>query len=147
MVYNEKWVDYFTTVIYRDRGASEAAKLGAVASLIRSVTPFSIYSPHTGGQDYQKGKLLVRVRKLWQWWQVRFEMGVVYLFYKGVKKIPTACITVEDAEMMTRMAARGTKIVMNLKMEAKMLPPAISRNTVAEVKGSVYPEQVFYFFL
>ena len=35
----------------------------------------------------------------------------------------------------------------NLKMEAKMLPPAISRNTVAEVKGSVYPEQVFHFFL
>ena len=65
VVYNEKWVDYDTTVIYRDRGASEAAKLGAVASLIRSVTPLSIYSPHTGWQDYQKGKLPVRVRKLW----------------------------------------------------------------------------------
>ena len=49
--------------------------------------------------------------------------------------------------MMTRMAARGTKIVINLKMEAKTLPPALSRNTVAEVKGSVYPEQVFYLFL
>ena len=70
-------------------------------------------------------------------------MGVIYLFYKGVKEIPSACITVEDAEMMARMAARGTKIVINLKMEAKMLPPAVSRNTVAEVKGSVYPEQVF----
>ena len=74
-------------------------------------------------------------------------MGVAYLFYKGVKKIPSACITVEDTEMMARMAAQGTKIVINLKMEAKMLPPAISRNTVAEVKGSVYPEQVFHFFL
>ena len=72
---------------------------------------------------------------------------LAFLFYKGVKKIPSACITVEDAEMMARMAARGTKIVINLKMEAKMLPPAISRNTVAEVKGSVYPEQVFHFFI
>ena len=71
----------------------------------------------------------------------------VCLSCTGVKKIPTACITVEDAEMMTRMAARGTKIVVNLKMEAKTLPPAISRNTVAEVKGSVYPEQVFDLFL
>ena len=65
MAYNEKWVDYDTSVIYRELGAAEAAKLGAVASLIRSVTPLSIYSPHTGTQDYQKGKLPVRVRKLW----------------------------------------------------------------------------------
>ena len=60
----------------------------------------------------------------------------------GVEEIPTACITVEDAEMMSRMAARGTKIVVNLKMEAKTLPPSVSRNTVAEIRGSVYPEQV-----
>ena len=44
--------------------------------------------------------------------------------------------------MMARMAARGTKIVINLKMEAQTLPPAVSRNTVAEIKGSEYPEQV-----
>ena len=63
----------------------------------------------------------------------------------GVKKIPTACITIEDAEMMARMAARGTKIIVNLKMEAQNLPPVISRNTVTEIKGSVYPEQVSAF--
>ena len=47
--------------------------------------------------------------------------------------------------MMARMAARGTKIIVNLKMEAQNLPPVISRNTVAEIKGSVYPEQVSAF--
>ena len=62
-----------------------------------------------------------------------------------MKKIPTACITVEDAEMIARMAAGGTKIVIKLKMAAKTLLPVISRNTVAEVKGSVYPEQVCAF--
>ena len=60
----------------------------------------------------------------------------------GVEKIPTACITIEDAEMLARMAARGTKIVINLKMEAKTLPQVTSRNIVAEVVGSKYPEQV-----
>ncbi|XP_020601912.1 carboxypeptidase Q-like, partial [Orbicella faveolata] len=114
VVFNERWVDYRTSVIYRAHGAAEVAKVGGVASLIRSVTPFSIYSPHTGWQDYEQ----------------------------EVKKIPTACVTVEDAEMMARMAARGTKIVINLKMAAKKLPPVVSRNTVAEIKGSVYPEQV-----
>ena len=57
MVFNEKWVDYGTSVIYRLRGAAEVAKVGGVASLIRSVTPFSIYSPHTGWQNYEQGNL------------------------------------------------------------------------------------------
>lgn len=56
VVFNEKWVDYGTTVSYREHGASRVAKLGGLASLIRSVTPFSIYSPHTGWQDYEEGK-------------------------------------------------------------------------------------------
>ncbi|XP_062607867.1 carboxypeptidase Q-like [Saccostrea cucullata] len=114
IVYNQKFVNYGVTVKYRQAGAVEAAKVGGVASLIRSVTPFSIYSPHTGWQDYDD----------------------------NVKKIPTACITIEDAEMMQRMQERGNKIRVTLKMQAKNLPPAMSRNTVAEIKGSKYPEQV-----
>ncbi|XP_004474744.1 carboxypeptidase Q [Dasypus novemcinctus] len=114
VVYNQPYVNYSTTVQYRVRGAVEAAKVGALASLIRSVTSLSIYSPHTGIQEYQV----------------------------GVAKIPTACITVEDAEMMSRMASRGTKIVIQLKMGAKNYPEAESYNTVAEIIGSKYPEQV-----
>ena len=58
MVFNQRWVDYGTSVIYRTHGAAEVAKVGGVASLIRSVTPFSIYSPHTGWQDYEQGGIL-----------------------------------------------------------------------------------------
>lgn len=45
-------------MVYRTQGAAEVAKVGGLASLIRSVTPFSIYSPHTGWQYYEKGKLI-----------------------------------------------------------------------------------------
>ncbi|XP_076016808.1 carboxypeptidase Q-like [Genypterus blacodes] len=114
VVFNQPFVSYMETVDYRAYGASEAAKVGAVAALIRSITPFSINSPHTGWQDYQD----------------------------GVKRIPSACITVEDAELMSRMAQRGEKIVVKLNMEAKTLPDADSFNTVAEIKGWQHPEQV-----
>ncbi|XP_022332112.1 carboxypeptidase Q-like [Crassostrea virginica] len=114
IVYNQIYVSYGVSVQYRAFGAREAAKVGGVASLIRSVTPFSIYSPHTGWQDYAD----------------------------NVTKIPTACITIEDAEMMHRMQKRGNKIRVTLKMQAKNLPPSMSRNTVAEIKGSKYPDQV-----
>ena len=52
IVYNQPYISYGVTVQYRSNGAVEAAKVGGVASLIRSVTPFSINSPHTGWQVY-----------------------------------------------------------------------------------------------
>lgn len=114
VVFNQPFVSYGETVAYRAFGASEAAKLGAVATLIRSVTPFSINSPHTGWQDYQD----------------------------GVRRIPTACITVEDAQLMWRMAQRGQTITVRLIMGAQTLPEADSFNTVAEIRGWQHPEQV-----
>uniref|UniRef100_A0A8D0H482 Carboxypeptidase Q n=1 Tax=Sphenodon punctatus TaxID=8508 RepID=A0A8D0H482_SPHPU len=114
VVYNEPYISYGETVQYRSQGAVEAAKAGAVASLIRSIASFSINSPHTGWQYYRS----------------------------DVPRIPTACISVEDAEMMARMSSKGMKIVVNLKMEAKTYPDASSFNTVGEIVGSKYPEQV-----
>ena len=113
VVYNQEFISYSDTASYRVVGADRASEYGAVATLIRSVTPQSIYSPHTGVQ--------------------------VYL---NQTKIPTACLTVEDAEMLDRMQARGSQIRITLYMEAQTLDPVTSRNTVAEVKGAVYPEQV-----
>ena len=114
VVYNQDYVSYPDTAAYRVAGAAKAAKYGAVATLIRSVTPQSIHSPHTGIQEYTN----------------------------GTKKIPTACLTVEDAEMLDRMQSRGSPLRITLYMEAENLAPSTSRNTVAEVKGAVHPEQV-----
>jgi carboxypeptidase Q len=45
VLFNVPFTEYHDTVAIRVRGAVEAARVGAVASLIRSVTPFSIQSP------------------------------------------------------------------------------------------------------
>ena len=114
VVFNQDYEGYPTSGSYRIFGARNASSYGAVATLIRSVTPFSIHSVHTGVQEYGE----------------------------NVTKIPTASITVEDAEMLYRMQKRGWPIKIQLYMGAQNLPPAVSRNTVAEVVGSKYPEQV-----
>ena len=80
VVYNEEFESYGKTVIYRGLGAVEAAKLGAAAALVRSVTPFSIDSPHTGFTHYEE----------------------------EVPKIPIACISIEGAELLQRLYNRGS---------------------------------------
>lgn len=114
VIYNQDYEGYGVSVAYRAFGAQKAAKYGAVAVLIRTIAPFSIYSPHTGWQDYQD----------------------------GVPKIPAACITIEDAAMFYRMQQRGQQLKIKIYMGAQNLPDAVSRNTIAEITGSVYPEQV-----
>ncbi|XP_034937785.1 carboxypeptidase Q-like [Chelonus insularis] len=114
VVYNQKYESYGKTVIYRSKGADAAAAHGAVAVLIRSITPFSIYSPHTGMMDYS-GKVV---------------------------KIPAACITIEDANLLGRMAIRGRNITIKLVMQAQQLPDGESRNVVAEITGSGKPNKV-----
>ena len=111
---NAPFTSYGKTVTYRVMGAVAAARHGAVASLIRSVTPFSLQTPHTG--------------------QMRYD--------PEVPQIPHAAITLEDADMLQRMQERGEKPELVLEMEAQTLPDATSRNVMAEVVGWEYPEQV-----
>jgi carboxypeptidase Q len=113
VVFNAPFVAYHETVVYRVHGAVEAARVGALAALVRSITPFSIQSPHTGGMSYAT----------------------------NVAKIPAAAITVEDAEMMQRMQDRGERIVVRLKMSATQLPDAPSRNVMAQITGSEKPDE------
>lgn len=108
------WEGYGRTVRYRSSGASAAAKLGAVAVLVRSATGRSIASPHTGALDYED----------------------------GVPRIPAAAITVEDAEWLRRMAAAGETVTASLAMEARLEGEADSANVIAEIRGREKPDEV-----
>lgn len=113
VVFNAQFVSYGATVVYRSQGASKAAAKGAVATLVRSITPFSIYSLHTGSQYYAE----------------------------NVTKIPTAAITLEDADLLRRLQDEGEKIILNIKM-SNSYDKKKSRNTLIDHKGSIYPEKL-----
>jgi carboxypeptidase Q len=117
VLYDVAFTNYGETVAYRGRGAIEAAKVGAVAALVRSVTPYSQRTPHTGGMQYDS----------------------------TVRRIPAAAITVEDAEMIHRMLDRGQRVRVKLTMSAKTLPDAPSRNVMGEIVGSEKPDEVVVF--
>ena len=114
VLFNVPFTNYGATVAYRGNGAVAAAKAGAIGSLIRSVTPYSQSTPHTGGMRYDS----------------------------TVRKISHAAITPEDADMIARMRQRGEKVVVRLTMSAHFLPDAPSRNVMGEIRGSEFPDEV-----
>lgn len=114
VLFNTPFTEYHETVQVRLKGAVEAARAGAAASLIRSIGPFSMQTPHTGNMRYED----------------------------GIPKIPHAAITLEAADMLERMQERGERILVRLAMEAKTLPDGQSRNVVAEVRGREKPDEI-----
>lgn len=114
VLFNVPFDTYSNTVKYRVRGAIEASKHGAVASLVRSVGTFSMNTPHTGNSSYED----------------------------GVKKIPHAAITFEDAAIIGRILENGQDVEINLKMEAQNYPDVLSHNLIGEIVGSEFPNQV-----
>ncbi|MDQ2918968.1 MAG: M20/M25/M40 family metallo-hydrolase [Verrucomicrobiota bacterium] len=104
---------YGDAVIYRSDGPSAAARLGAVACLIRSVAGADYRLPHTGSTRYAA----------------------------DAPKIPAGAVTYEDAELIAALAAQGS-VKMKLTLTPQTLPDAESFNVIGDVKGSEHPEQV-----
>ena len=114
VLFDAPFTGYGQTVQYRSQGAIVAARAGAVASIIRSITPYSQQTPHTGNMAYAE----------------------------DVRRIPQAAITVEHAELLHRLQDRGERIELLLRMNAQTLPDAPSRNVMAEITGSEFPNEV-----
>ena len=114
VLYNQEYRGYGPTVTYRTSGPSRAAALGAVAVLVRSVTPLALQIPHTGTLSYDPAQ----------------------------PRIPAAAVSPEDAMMMARLAAGGTSVKVHLEMAAHMEPDAQSGNVIGEIPGKEHPEEV-----
>lgn len=106
---------YGDAVPQRSKGAVEAAKVGAVAAIVRSMTTSIDGYPHTGAMRYAE----------------------------GVEKVPAAAIATEDAEALARMLAEPkTPVKVKLVLGCRSEPDVMSHNVIAEIRGSERPDEV-----
>ncbi|MFT7518721.1 MAG: carboxypeptidase Q [Kiritimatiellia bacterium] len=105
---------YGKTVTYRVHGPSRAAKLGAVASLVRSISPTSLATPHTG----------------------------TLIYADDGPKIPAAAVDIETATQLHRMVDRGLHPRVKLVMGAQEHGTVMSANVVGEIVGRELPEEI-----
>ncbi|MFA6944339.1 MAG: M20/M25/M40 family metallo-hydrolase [Pedobacter sp.] len=107
---------YAGAVNQRGQGAAEAAKLGAIGVIIRSMSTIVDDFPHTGGMRYQE----------------------------GVQKIPAAAISTKAANLLSQKLKlkKLPAIQFYFKQNCRTLPDAVSYNVIGELRGSENPEGI-----
>lgn len=105
---------YGGAVDQRTLGAIEAAKVGAVGALVRSVTTRLDKVPHTGLMHYDE----------------------------NVPKIPAAAISTVDAELLSNLLKQEKNVKVRLRLDCKSYPNIESFNVIGEITGSERPEEV-----
>jgi len=104
---------YGEAVKYRWAGPSEAARYGAVASIVRSMAQNLDDYPHTGGMGYND----------------------------SLPKIPCAAISTNGAELLSSIIKSNPETKFFLKQSCRMLDSVKSYNVIGEIKGSQHPEE------
>lgn len=105
---------YGPAVKKRGSGAIEAAKLGAVGVVIRSVGTDNNRIAHTGAMKYED----------------------------GVKRIPAIALSNPDADLLDRQLAAGRTVMFRMKSSARYLPNEMSANVIGEIPGREKPEEI-----
>jgi len=105
---------YSQAVSQRSRGAVEAAKVGAVAALVRSMTNAMDDTPHTGATRYAD----------------------------GVPRIPTAAISTNAAAEIAALVASGRRVTVHFEQQCRTLPDTEGHNVIGELRGRSSPEEV-----
>jgi Zn-dependent M28 family amino/carboxypeptidase len=98
----------------RRSGATEAAKRGALAVVIRSVGTDSHRFPHTGQMRYAE----------------------------DVKKIPIAALSAPDADQLERTLARGGDLRLKMTLTPKAVGDLPSGNVIGEIVGTERPDEI-----
>ena len=105
---------YGRAVPQRSRGASVAHGQGAVAALVRSMTPNLDDVPHTGALRYQGED----------------------------DPIPAAAISTNAAEHVASLVAAGKKVVLHFEQDCRTLPDTEGFNVIGELVGRERPEEI-----
>jgi carboxypeptidase Q len=98
---------YGKNVVYRGQGASRAAKYGALAVLVRSMTNSVDNNPHTGSLHYTE----------------------------DLPKIPAAAVGLQDVKYMDSLFDAGKSVSASLFTNGKMLPDTTGHNIIGVLKG------------
>jgi carboxypeptidase Q len=106
---------YGDAVRYRSSGASAAAKYGAVAVIVRSVTAAYDDNPHTGALRYND----------------------------SFPKIPAVAISTKDADKLSNSLKSFYKFEkLFLRTNCVMLPDTIGHNVIGEIRGTEFPDEI-----
>ena len=97
---------------YRGQGPSRAAKYGAVAVIVRSMSHSVDNNPHTGATRYDS----------------------------AYAKIPAVAIGLRDADLLDSTLQKGT-VTVSLKTNGHFLPDTVGHNVIGELSGSEFPDQ------
>lgn len=98
---------YAGAVEQRGSGASEAAKLGAIGAIVRSMTTRLDDFPHTGSMRYASGAPIV----------------------------PAAAISTNAAELLSKTLKANPQTQIYFEQSCETLPDAPSHNVIGELKG------------
>ncbi len=107
---------YGKCVDQRYYGAKEATKYGAVGTIVRSMNFRLDDFPHTGAQSY----------------------GDI----PKDKYIPTAAISTNAAELLSKKLKENSKLKFYMKLSCQTLDDVLSYNVIGEITGSVHPEKI-----
>lgn len=107
---------YGGCVDQRFYGARDAAKMGAVGTIVRSMGFRLDDFPHTGAHSY--GDLTKD------------------------QYIPAAAISTNGAELLSKKLKENKSLKFYMKMSCQTLEDVLSYNVIGEIKGSVTPEKI-----